>query len=422
MEKPRRPTLRLALLFGVVQAIAVALPIVFLTLPSAREPGAATLFVLAFLVVDVVILVFFSRWLIAASVSGPVEDLSRDVRRIADGDYHHRVADPLQPELRAIQRSVNRLADRLITDQERLAQNVASLEETNRQLRQARDQVIQAARMASVGTLAAGIAHEVGNPLGAIIGFVDVARARAMKRGEEVELLDSIKGEACRIDRIVRGLLDYARPSEAGATPIPAREVLSRVRQILESQGSLDEVDVTWRLESGERQLLDQPHRLEQVMVNLMLNALHAVDDVPAPRIEVLLREEAGAVQDLPPRREDDPPGINYMHRRRHERDEEGVATVQSAERLVRLEVSDNGHGIAPEIRARLFDPFFTTKEPGKGTGLGLSICARLVEGMGGRIEAENRREGGARFVIRIPVLYDTADVEVSAHHAQATS
>ena len=103
---------------------------------------------------------------------------------------------------------MNAMADRLIADQEILLANVASLEETNRELIEARNQVIQAARLASVGTLAAGIAHEVGNPMGAIIAFADVAKARIEKGRGDTELLDAIRGEAGRIDHIVLGILD----------------------------------------------------------------------------------------------------------------------------------------------------------------------------------------------------------------------
>ena len=329
---------------------------------------------MAVLVADLAFLVLFSWWLIAGTISSPVRRLAADVQRIADGDYHHRVSDPLRPELREIRDSVNRLADRLIADQRLLAENVASLDETNRQLRRARDQVVQAARMASVGTLAAGIAHEVGNPLGAIMGFVDVARARVEREGGDPEILLEIRSEAERIDRIVRGLLDYARPEQGTHDPVPAQEVVQRVREILDSQGALDDVHVEWRMEGGEARLLDQPRRLEQVLVNLVLNACHAVEGVDRPAIEVTVREEDGEVVGMPSRREDDPPGIDYTHRRRQAQDEEAAATVHAAERVTVLEVADNGHGLSPEVRDRLFDPFFTTKEPGEGTGLGSSF------------------------------------------------
>jgi len=274
-------------------------------------------------------------------------------------------------------------------------------------------QRMQVEKLAALAQDAAGIAHEVGNPLGAVIGFVDVARARA-KRGKEegadVELLDSIRAEAGRIDRIVRGLLDYARPPRGSADPLPAADVIGRVRDLLERQGALDHLEAEWVIASGGERLLDDPYRVEQVLVNLVLNAEHAVRGVDRPSIRVELREEEGELRALPRRRVGDPPGIDYMHRRRVAKDAEAPASAESTERVTVIEVMDSGHGIPEDRLEQIFDPFFTTKDPGEGTGLGLSICARLVEGMGGVIEAENRPGSGARFVIRLPVLYHAAD------------
>ncbi|MBT8487403.1 MAG: HAMP domain-containing protein [Gemmatimonadetes bacterium] len=409
--KKRRLVVRLALLFAVVQAVAVA-AVVF-ALPTMQGFESAPMLTVLLLAVDLALLVIFSGWIISASVETSVGKLAQDVQRIGHGDYHHRVSDPVRPEFREIQQSVNRLADRLIADQQLLAENIESLEKTNRELRRARDQVVQTARMASVGTLAAGIAHEVGNPLGAVMGFVDVARARAIREGGDPEILDSIRSEAERIDRIVRGLLDYARPTHGAGDPAPAQEVVGRVREILDSQGALDGIDVTWAVDVPWGHLVDQPRRLEQVLINLLLNARDAVADVHRPTIGLAVREEDGVLTGLPRRREDDPPGINYMHRRRRAQDEDAPASVDGADRVTVIEVADNGHGIDEAAMDQLFDPFFTTKDPGEGTGLGLSICARLLEGMGGRIDAESLDGEGARFVIRLPVLYDIGEEDV---------
>ena len=286
-----------------------------------------------------------------------------------------------------------------------LQENVRSLEETNRELVEARAEVIRTARLASVGTLAAGIAHEVGNPLGAIMGFVDVASARMRAGHGDVELLDAIREEAGRIDRIVRGLLDYARPGDTEIAPTPPGDVVAGVRRLLESQGKLEGVQDVWEIGEDVPAVVMNPHRFEQVMVNLLLNALDALASRQGARITVSVFGDEGDVVRLPARREGDPPGINYMHRRRISRDDggRGVDPVFSADRVTVIEVSDNGPGIAEVDLERVFDPFFTTKEPGKGTGLGLAICARLVDGMGGRIEADNGPEGGARFMIRLP-------------------
>ncbi|HUF76735.1 MAG TPA: ATP-binding protein [Longimicrobiales bacterium] len=399
--RTRRVLVRLALLFAVAQLIAAASVLFALPALRAQPLGVALLIVLG--LVDLALLALFAGWVVRGSLSGPVERLASDVQRIADGDFNHRVSDTHRSELRAIEESVNRLADRVLADQSLLAENILSLDDTNRELVLLRDQMIHSARLASVGTLAAGIAHEVGNPLGAITGFVDVARKRAQRAGHDTELLDSIRGEAARIDRIVRGLLDYARPRGAETAPARARDVVVGVRDLLESQGRLEDADFSWELGDGAGDYVLEPHRLQQVLVNLLLNALDAVEGVEEARIFVRLLEAPGKSARLPPRREDDPPGVNYMHRRRLSDDERRVDLIFHSERVTVIEVADNGPGIPDEDLNHVFDPFFTTKEPGKGTGLGLAICARLVEGMGGTIEVARASEGGARFVVRLP-------------------
>lgn len=396
---------RLALLFIVGQVIAAGA--ILLALPGVQATRVGPVAIVALAVADLVLVAAAAAWIIRASVASPLQRVTKDVLRIADGDYQHRVDEPHQAELRVIQDSVNRLAERVLRDQRLFAENVQSLEETNRQLVLARDQVVRTARLASVGTLAAGIAHEVGNPLGAIIGFVDVARRRAEREASDTELLDSIRSEAARIDRIVRGLLDYARPAPGGELPTEVTEVLFGVRDLLETQGKLDAIEHAWPDEPSAGLVVHEPRRLQQVLVNLLLNAEHALRGRSEPRVAVSVSEEEGDIMRMPARRENDPPGLNYMHRRRAESDEGDL--VFTAERVLAIRVADNGPGIGPEIAEQLFDPFFTTKEPGEGTGLGLAICAQLVDGMGGRIDLEEGIDGGAAFVIRLPMSYDSA-------------
>ncbi len=408
-DPPAPAPLRRELLvqFGLPFAAAILLAGVGLglILPLLPSPTDGLLFILGLVVADLVILAVYGGALLRRHVLGPLERLAEDAGRIAAGEYHHRFRPADTEEMQAVQEAVSRMADRLLADQRLLAENVASLERTNRELVEARNQVIHAARLASVGTLAAGLAHEVGNPLGAIMAYVDVARQRAKRDGQDTEILDSIREEAERIDRIVRGLLDYARPrGEAFGAHSPA-DVVMRVRKLLENQGKLDGIETTWAVVGDVPDVVMEPHRLEQVLVNLLLNAVDALRGVPDPQISVQLYDDDGGIARLPIRRAADPEGVNYLHRRRVARDDggRGVDPLFSAERVAVLQVDDNGPGIPEDDLLRVFDPFYTTKEPGKGTGLGLSICARLVEGMGGRIEARNRPEGGASFIIRLP-------------------
>jgi signal transduction histidine kinase len=272
----------------------------------------------------------------------------------------------------------------------------------------ARDEVVRTARLASVGTLAAGIAHEVGNPLAALMAFTDLARRRVVQAGGDPELLDSIRGEAERIDRIVRTLLQYARGRGTPTGHIAVDAVVERVRELIETQRSMEGVTVVWPGRAPELpEVPGEAQQLEQILVNLLLNARDALADSEERTILISLGWEKGDVARLPHRREDDPPEINYLHRRRVSRDEgaEGPDPIFTAESVVAIRVQDTGPGIPEEDLDRVFDPFFTTKEPGKGTGLGLSICAQLAEGMGGRMSVENAPGGGARFIIRLPAV-----------------
>ena len=395
-----------AVLFVAALTIAVlGLLLLLPLLPLLASPAQATLYLVLLLVADLSVLFWFGHRLLRDRFVRPMESLTAAVGRIAAGEYEHRAAGAESLELRELEAGVNGMADRLIEDQRVLARNIESLDHTNAELVEVRDQVIQAARLASVGTLAAGIAHEVGNPLGAVLAYVDVARSRATGSGEQSEMLDSIREEALRIDRIVRSLLDYARPRAEESEAMPLRGVVERVRDLLEAQGKLDRVEHEWRLGADVPDVVVVPHRLEQVLVNLLLNSVDALAGRSDGRVVVSLHGDTGEVSQLPFRREGDPSGINYMHRRRVSRDEggKGVDPLFAAERVAVITVEDNGPGVPDEDRIRVFDPFFTTKEPGVGTGLGLSICARLVEGIGGRIHLDRGNEGGARFTLRLP-------------------
>jgi len=411
------PPLRQTLLYsnGILFIVTVVLASVALVVFSPRldNPQGAFFFSLVLLATSLLVLIGFGGILLQKALIDPVRTLVSDAQRIAGGEYRHRIGPANTSELQSLSDAVNAMAARLIHDQELLSENVRSLEGTNRELLNASNHLVRSARLASVGTLASGIAHEVGNPLSAIIGFVDLARKR-MERGDpDPELLDAIHTEAHRIDRIVRSLLNYARPRDEVAEPFDARTVMARVRDLLETQGRFDYVEVVWTADEDIPLVLMDPHRLEQVLVNLLLNALDALEGSPNPRIDVVITLDEGEVYAMPKRREDDPPGINYHHRRRIAGGGPlAVDALRLADRVVTFLVRDNGPGILDEHIEQLFDPFFTTKEPGKGTGLGLAVCARLIEGMGGRIDGGNHPGGGAQFVIRLPTLAEVGESE----------
>lgn len=214
-------------------------------------------------------------------------------------------------------------------------------------------------RLASIGTLAAGIAHEVGNPLASISAIVQILE----KKGPDERLgqrLATIQKEIDRISRIIRSLLDYARPPASDQSEFTVASIFDAVAQLVSFDPHARHITIRRVVEPEEMKVRTSRGTLEQVLLNLLLNAVEAM----AGRGEITLAARDRANEIL-------------------------------------IEVSDKGPGISPESRAHIFDPFFTTKE--KGTGLGLSISKGLVEEMGGAIEVEPAAGGGTTFRIRLP-------------------
>jgi hypothetical protein len=182
--------------------------------------------------------------------------------------------------------------------------------------------------------------------------------------------------------------------------------VVQETVDLLEMQGKLTGIVTESDLAEGLPPVMGDPYQLQQVLVNLMVNAVDALGEAESPRIEVSTRVRPWEKQRRQPaRRKDDPPGIDYSHRRRLTR-VAGPSLDPIAEAtgmVVEIAVMDNGTGIPEDLIEQVFEPFVTTKDPGMGTGLGLAVCARLVETMGGIIRAESMIGGGSTFMVVLP-------------------
>jgi len=318
-------------------------------------------------------------------VNRPLDDAVQAVEAIAGGDLARRVPEGRTQEFAVLSASVNRMTDALLQEQEGR---------------------IRVEKLASVGRLAAGVAHEIGNPLGAINGYIHILRRRvggdAAPPGA-MEALDGLEREATRIDRIVRGLLDYARSRKVTPTPIDVNDVVRGVVTLLADQGVLKRVTLDLALDESQPTLFGERHELEQVFVNLLLNAVDAMSG--AGRVGIVTRRvRVGELQQSSPRRAGDPPDV-VMPRTLSTRVRDWLARADRPQEAAQVIVADSGTGVPDADREKIFDPFYTTKDPGKGTGLGLAIVARIVEHHRGTVWVQRAREGGAAFVMLFPLV-----------------
>ncbi len=375
MSRPK-PALRAELLFYLTFLVAFALLVgvatSLLTLAMAPESGVVIIVIL--IAFEVGIFVLYGRSLVSRLVLRPLDRVVATADAVADGDLATRAPDADTRDFATLAERLNRMTDRLLD---------------------AQSQLVRSEKLASIGRLAAGVAHEVGNPLGAAGTYLEVLR----RRGADQEVTTGMARELERLDRIVRSLLDYARPQEDPLVPVDPSRIVRGAYELLRAQGAFRSVRA--EIDDGFQvpEIMGRAHVLEQTLVNLLLNA---VDATPSGGSMIIgaRRWAYEPGQSLPKRASD--PGYARFPRTSERR----PARVEFAagQPGALLFVADSGPGVTPEDREKVFEPFYTTKEPGRGTGLGLAIVARSVHEMGGVVWVDGAREGGAAFKMFFPI------------------
>jgi two-component system NtrC family sensor kinase len=384
MSQPR-PSLRLQLLFQLVFLASAAVVLVGLISVLLAGGDIAELLVplAGVWAGSTAVFVLFGAHLMHRYVLDPIARLSEEADDLAGG-----IALGGRPEY----------------ESRELAHLAARYRAMAEDLLDAQSHVVRVEKLAGIGRLAAGVAHEVRNPLGAIGTYVEVLR----NRGAEPEVLDEMRGSVDRIERIVASLLDYSRPGAATGTA-DAGAALRTAADFLEAQGALRGHGLTVEIDSGLPPVRGDGHAIEQVAVNLLLNACDAGAEtriwagVRAHRLEARHREAARAGEATSGNGGDPASSRDFVPRPRR-------ADLPAGTRGALLFVADDGPGVASADRERVFDPFFTTKEPGKGTGLGLAIVARTVHAAGGIVWVDRAREGGAAFKVFLPATDSAAN------------
>jgi two-component system NtrC family sensor kinase len=357
---------------------------------------------LAYFVLDFFLLLTLGSYLLSRIVILPLRKLLAATERIATGDYSHTVHAQGGSEIAELARSFNVMQAALKSKQEEADAHMRSLEKANNDLQAAREETIRSEKMASVGLLAAGTAHEIGTPLSAIIGYTGILLDEMKDDGNRADYLRRIEHESARIDRIVRDLLNYARPTTAEFEQVDIALLVRDTLDMLERQGTFKKISTSVEVEKDLPPIFIDPHQMTQVLINLFINARDAMPDGG----EIAVCAYTGGLRMNPANNVRIPSSIT-MGRRKE--DFKGAFRAsflpgRSFTNCVKLEVRDNGTGIDEKNLGRIFDPFFSTKEPGKGTGLGLSISARIIDSFGGRMTVESVKGKGTRFTVWLPV------------------
>jgi two-component system NtrC family sensor kinase len=322
-------------------------------------------------------------------VHRPIISILKGTRRLGGGDLSYRMDETGPGELGELAASFNEMSGRLQGAQNELAEWNQRLEakvaEKTRELERARDQMVFAEKMASLGKLAAIVAHEINNPLAGVLVYTKLVRRQLPKllersrepadgeKGRKLEeTLATMESEVARCGDIVRNLLLFSRRREPHHDPVDLNGVIDRSVRLIRHQADLNSVAIELALEPGLPEVICDASQIEQATLAALMNGLEAMPDGGILTVRTGLDPEHGQV---------------------------------------RIEIEDTGIGIPDAIRDKIFEPFFSTKSEGKGTGLGLSVMYGIVQAHGGRIDFDSTPGSGTCFRMRLPLVAEPVGV-----------
>ena len=306
----------------------------------------------------------------AYRLTSPIKRLAEATTEVGQGKFDVEVKANSRDEVGALADSFNHMA--------------FELKERDEALEAAQVQLVQSEKMAAFGQLGAGIAHEVKNPLAGILGYAQLSLRKAEKGSAVHTNLQLIEKETKRCKTIIENLMKFARQEKAVLETTDINQVVEDAIAIVDHQLSINRVKIVKNLTPGLPQIMASANQIQQVIMNLMINAQQALDGKP------------GSV---------------------------GIMTSNRQDKWLEIIVKDNGPGMSEEVRAHIFEPFFTTKPAGKGTGLGMSVSYGIIRDHQGEIRVISEPGKGATFIIILPILQpeDAKDTQVEDDTLETT-
>ena len=316
-----------------------------------------------------VLLVLLLSFFITTGIIRPLKEMVASTRKIAEGDLSHEVPITSRDEIGQLAESFNHMLIRLkqarqeLEDYGRVLEE--KVEERSQQLRKIQVQLMQSEKLASLGRLASGVAHEINSPLTGILTFSHLLMRKLKGNPELQKELELIVRETTRVSAIARGLLDFARESKPQKRPCNINDLILHTLALVERQAVFQNIRIFKNLDPQVPIILLDANQIQQVFMNILLNAADAMP-------------------------------------------QEGTLTITSnfppGDSFVQVKFTDTGCGIPEENLSRIFDPFFTTKAEKKGTGLGLAVSYGIIERHRGRIEVQSELNRGTTIAIHLPL------------------
>ena len=344
----------------VVAAASIVLPLEWIYQSLRRSQKM--LFI--YLFINTAIMTFIGLYRLSKVYFQPLARLARRAEDYREDDEMLFSVRKEDNELHKLSVSLNSMLRRISADKEKLRSTVNSLETANLELKKAQQEIIRAEKLASAGRLSAGIAHEIGNPIGIVMGYLELLKQKDIPAAEREEYILRTEEEIERINTIIRQLLEISRPSNVGLKVVSVHDLIDDVAQVLAVQPLISNIELQCRLEAQNDWVLADSNQLRQVFLNLIINAADATPEQPPDQ-------------------------------KKH----------------LKIVFIDNGPGIPAENIGNIFDPFYTTKEPGKGTGLGLSVSFMIIEGFGGKMMVSSEIGKGTTMTLLLPVVENNPDL-----------
>jgi len=293
---------------------------------------------------------------VATSIANPIRRLEKITKKVAKGDFSEAIKVTGRDEIASLELSFNQM-------EERLQDAMTSLELTIEKLQEKQAELVKAEKLASIGKLAAGIAHEINNPLTSVLTFSSLLLEQCPESDPRHERLKMVVKETTRARNIVRQVLNFAKEAPLRKEKINVNRLVKEIAESLTAQGTFKDIELSLNISENLSDIYIDSVQIGQVITNILVNAAHAI--TPPGRITIV---------------------------------------TQTSGNFVEIIFTDTGSGIPEENIKKIFDPFFTTKDKTKGTGLGLAVSYGIIKKHGGDIEVKSTVNEGSTFIVRLPL------------------